>query len=320
MELREIGAMLREERERRGLALEEIAQQTRISLSSLQGIESGMSELLPHPVYTKGFIKVYAQFLGMDLGEALSDFATDTAPAHYRPVYRQAVPERKAEHAEVRSLRSGNRLGVAAFALLLAAAGATYWYFSHTAGSGSVTQPTESRELEAQSAPAASVDAFSEPQLEQPEAAANEEFAATAAQPAEAASIAPAEPNIAATAQPAPAQSAPAAVPAPVSVAPSQPAPATVVNPAPQAQTVQDQPAASSTLLVQAREACWMQATHADGTVREYMLQPGGRARVNFSGSLNLMLGNAGGVDLVLNGQPYALNAQPGQVKRLTLP
>lgn len=316
MELREIGAMLREERERRGLALEEIAQQTRISLSSLQGIESGMSELLPHPVYAKGFIKVYAQFLGVDLGEALSDFATDTASAHYRPVYRQVVPERKAEHPEARSLRSGNLLGVAAFALLLVTAGVTYWYFSHTPEDGRGAQPAEPLELEARLSPDASPDASGEAQVEQPEVAANEEPAATPAQLPEAASGAADEPTVAATAQPAPVEHAPATAPA----APAQPTPATSVNPAPQTQTVQAQPAASSILLVQAREACWMQATHADGTVREYMLQPGGRARVNFSGSLNLMLGNAGGVDLVLNGQPYALNAQPGQVRRLTLP
>lgn len=315
MELREIGTMLREERERRGLVLEDIAQQTRISLSSLQGIESGSSELLPHPVYAKGFIKVYAQFLGMDLSEALSDFATATTSGQYRPVYRQAVPEKEEDHPEVRSLRTGNRLSVTAVALLMVAAGATYWYFSHTAGSAPATRPAETQDLETQLVPTAPVDAPAESPTE-PEAVVSVE--STAAQLDEAAPAAAVEPSVAAIVQPEPVQPAPVETPKPAT--PSQPAQAPLASPAPQARTVEDQPAASSILVVQARETCWLQATHADGTVREYMLQPGGRARLNFNGSLNLMLGNAGGVDLVLNGQPYALNAQPGQVRRLTLP
>ncbi|MFO7597755.1 MAG: DUF4115 domain-containing protein [Desulfocurvibacter africanus] len=313
MELREIGTMLREERERRGLVLEDIAQQTRISLSSLQGIESGSSELLPHPVYAKGFIKVYAQFLGMDLSEALSDFATGATGGQYRPVYRQAVPEREEDHPEVRSLRTGNLLSVTAFALLVVAAGATYWYFSHTAGSAPATRPVESQELETQLVPTAPVDASDESAFE-PEAMVSVGSESTAAQLDEAAPVAAVEPSVAAIVQPEPVQPAPVETPKPAT--PSQPA----ASPAPQARAAEDQPAASSILVVQARETCWLQATHADGTVREYMLQPGGRARLNFNGSLSLMLGNAGGVDLVLNGQPYALNAQPGQVRRLTLP
>ncbi len=314
MELREIGAMLREERERRGLVLDDIAQQTRISLSSLQGIESGLSELLPHPVYTKGFIKVYAQFLGMDLTEALSDFAIGTPGGHYRPVYRQAVPEREADHSEVRALRSGNRLGIAAVALLVAAAGATYWYFSHTAGSAPATQSAGSQELDARLAPEEPAEA-AESVLES-EAVANVEPEFEPAQ--DAAPAAAVEPTVAAAVKPEPVQPASAASPKPAT--PAQPAQPTAVTPSQQAQASAEQSAASSILVVQAREVSWMKATHEDGTVREYMLQPGGRARISFSGALNLMLGNAGGVDLVLNGQPYSLNAQPGQVRRLTLP
>ena len=86
-----------------------------------------------------------------------------------------------------------------------------------------------------------------------------------------------------------------------------------------QAPAAQAQPAVTNTAVIQAREVCWLKAAHEDGTVREYMLQPGGSVRLSFS-KISLMLGNAGGVDITVNGQPYALNAQPGQVRRLTLP
>ena len=295
MELLELGTLLRKERERRGLSLENIAQQTRISLTSLEGIESGRSDLLPHPVYVRGFIKVYAKHLEMDLGEILSELKFEKEDAPYKPVYKSASPERVKDEPEMRSARTGNRLTMAGVVLLIAVAGATYWFFATT------SEPAKPVELAAQApveeaAPPARVN-------EPAEAPTEPESAADAPLVPEAAVNAPV-----ATAQPAPA--------APRSATPDQPV---AQRPAQQAQAEQAQPAVTNTVVVQAREVCWLKATHEDGTVREYMLQPGGSVRLSFS-KISLMLGNAGGVDITVNGQPYALNAQPGQVRRLTLP
>lgn len=303
MELLELGTLLRKEREKRGLSLENIAQRTRISLTSLEGIESGRSDLLPHPVYVRGFIKVYAKFLDMDLGDALSELKFDKEDAPYKPVYKSASPELVKDEPEVRSLRTGNRLGLAVIMLLIAVAGATYWFFATTNEPAEPVERTAQAPVEEAAPPAQA--------KEQAEAQAESEFAPEIppASEAEQAANVPAD-----TAQPAPAA-------APASTVPTQamtPGPVQQTQ-AEQAPAAQAQPAVTNTAVIQAREVCWLKATHEDGTVREYMLQPGGRVRLNFS-KVSLMLGNAGGVDITVNGQPYALNAQPGQVRRLTLP
>ncbi len=61
-----IGGVLRRERELRGISLEEIARSTRIPLRSLQALEDDRWEELPGEVFTRGFLKSYAESLGLD--------------------------------------------------------------------------------------------------------------------------------------------------------------------------------------------------------------------------------------------------------------
>ena len=75
MDYSELGAYLKEERERQELSLDDIQQKTKISVSSLEAIEEGRVNDLPHPVYAKGFIKNYAQCLGLNADELAGTFA-----------------------------------------------------------------------------------------------------------------------------------------------------------------------------------------------------------------------------------------------------
>lgn len=61
-----VGDLLRAERQRRGLTLDDIAQRTFIKLHYLEALESGQFERLPAPVYTSGYIRQYARMLGLD--------------------------------------------------------------------------------------------------------------------------------------------------------------------------------------------------------------------------------------------------------------
>jgi cytoskeletal protein RodZ len=63
-----VGATLRELRISRGIALEEVARVTRIGKGYLLAIEEDRLDKLPSGAYSRGFIRQYAQFLG--LGEA----------------------------------------------------------------------------------------------------------------------------------------------------------------------------------------------------------------------------------------------------------
>jgi cytoskeletal protein RodZ len=62
----EIGHILREARENKGLTLEDVQANTRINARYLAALESGQYGALPTPVHVRGFLRNYARFLGLD--------------------------------------------------------------------------------------------------------------------------------------------------------------------------------------------------------------------------------------------------------------
>ena len=62
----EIGHILREARENKGLSLEEAQAKTRISVRYLTALENGQYSALPTPVHVRGFLRNYARFLGLE--------------------------------------------------------------------------------------------------------------------------------------------------------------------------------------------------------------------------------------------------------------
>lgn len=64
-DLLRIGQALKEARIEKGLSLDEVAEALFIRKSALEAIESAYWELLPHAVYVKGYVKLYASYLNM---------------------------------------------------------------------------------------------------------------------------------------------------------------------------------------------------------------------------------------------------------------
>ena len=64
--LRELGQELRAAREQRGVSIADVQAETKIRSRYLEAIEQGRFDILPGDVYTKGFLKSYAEFLGLD--------------------------------------------------------------------------------------------------------------------------------------------------------------------------------------------------------------------------------------------------------------
>ena len=60
-----VGQILQETRLYKKLTLQEVAEGTRIKLSFLTAIEKGEYDKLPSPSYAQGFVKNYAEFLGI---------------------------------------------------------------------------------------------------------------------------------------------------------------------------------------------------------------------------------------------------------------
>ena len=68
------GKRLREIRERMGIELSSISKETKIPTKILESIEEERFETLPATVYLKGFLKGYAQFLGLDPQKVVEDY------------------------------------------------------------------------------------------------------------------------------------------------------------------------------------------------------------------------------------------------------
>lgn len=82
------GERLRQTREEQGLSLAQVAIETRILQQSLIALEEGNYNALPGDVVTKGFLRNYAQFLGLPVDEMIELYRRDRGSIH--PI--QVVP------------------------------------------------------------------------------------------------------------------------------------------------------------------------------------------------------------------------------------
>ena len=97
-----IGERLQKAREAKGVSLDEVANQTRIPIRHLQHIEREEWDALPAPTYSIGFVRSYANTVGLDgaeLGRELRDRLGGTrtrapAPEYYEPADPARVPPR----------------------------------------------------------------------------------------------------------------------------------------------------------------------------------------------------------------------------------
>ena len=74
-----VGGLLRASRLRIGEDLRDVAAALYIRYSYLNAIEEGRYEALPGPTYAVGFVRVYAEHLGLDADEVVRHFKAETA-------------------------------------------------------------------------------------------------------------------------------------------------------------------------------------------------------------------------------------------------
>ncbi|MBQ1868526.1 helix-turn-helix domain-containing protein [Selenomonas sp.] len=75
-----LGDLLRSERERQGLSINDIEKGTSIRALYIESIEAGDYSQLPGEVYTKGFIRNYANFLKMDADAMVKRYMEENHP------------------------------------------------------------------------------------------------------------------------------------------------------------------------------------------------------------------------------------------------
>jgi cytoskeletal protein RodZ len=380
-----VGSLLRTTRAGLGVDLPHVAEALRIRLTFLQAIEEGRNQDLPGPTYAVGFVRAYAEYLGLDGEEIIRRYKAETS-----------IVPRKADLEFPTPVNEG---GIPTGAMLLVAAllgagiyGGWYWMSSEDRTVAELIQEVPERfnslvssAPEAGEEGAAVVEALAQTAdrmltEEGPEAGTAAESVATPETPAadtpapvaeapepegrapaaspveEPASVAgdtstePAE----TVASPAPEQAAPQApVESPVAEAPAEPEPEAqpeiapeappevVAEPEPQPEPEEAQelaavpaapdlpepiadlngavygaPAGSTRVVLAATQDSWIQVRAGDDLIATRLLREGERFQVPDRNGLTLMVGNAAGLRIVVDGRTLPPLGNAGEVRR----
>jgi cytoskeletal protein RodZ len=112
------GETLRRERELRQISLREIAEATKINLRYLDALERDDFRHLPGGVFNKGFVRAYAQFIGIDPETMVTAYLDEERRQQAR-VARVGVQPATAPEAEVPPRSLGARVWFTALVIVL---------------------------------------------------------------------------------------------------------------------------------------------------------------------------------------------------------
>ena len=336
MTLVELGAALRVEREKRGLGLEDAANKLKISARLLRALEEGDEQSLPPLAYTKGFIRSYASYVGLsaeEVSEALGALEAAAEPAAPQNVYEPEMV--LTSHRNLKPILTGVVMVGIVVAILFAWQQGALDFLGRQTRRLAQPAPMQSAESvdpgnlgirpAAPSAPAQGTTApaaAAQAPASAPAASASPAQGAAGAQPAAPAAKQPVAP-LASAATPAGNQPAgqnsglPSGTPsARGAAAPAVATPAAAPAPAQEGDT----PTGVHKLIITATEECWIHSSADKTDTRQFSLHKGDTFALTFSKSLELKLGNAGGVRLRYDGEELPPAGQSGQVRNLSFP
>ena len=267
----ELGQVLREAREAKGVSLAEAEEATRIRQKYLQALEEGDYSVLPPSVYVRGFLRSYASYLGLD-------------PEHVVRLYEEAVPQPSGPaepHIIAEPLVPASRINweiVAGVLLLLAVGALGLWvYRQYIVPLATAPTPTPPAVAAAEVGAPDTVPTV-------PDNLPTATFQPTA-------TLTPVVP----TATP----RLPTSTPLPRSTATA------IVSPT---------QAPGLTLVLRTTGRTWLRVIVDGKKVLEQTLEAGQRRTWRARREIRLRTGNAGGVEVTLNGQELGPLGQPGQV------
>src|SRR3989338_3955267 len=84
------GLLLKQVRESKGISLGAVHEATKIPLDSLRAIEEGYKVRTLSPFYLKGFLKMYASYLEVDIKEVVDDYRPEKLPQHEKIIVEKA--------------------------------------------------------------------------------------------------------------------------------------------------------------------------------------------------------------------------------------
>jgi cytoskeleton protein RodZ len=323
-----VGMLLRQARLRRDGDVEHIAALLRLKPSYIVAIEEGRYSELPGAAYALGFVRAYAEHLGLDGHEIVRRFKAEAAGLERRQdlALPMPLPERS---------RPGG--GLLLIALIVAGcAYALWWYFA----SGERTRP------ERVAAPPEEIAPRPEPPplvTTEPAPPPGSETAAPTAPAGEPSAAPPSDTTAAPASPPPPAapqdqaaapQPPQVALPAPSGAVPVPPAPSAPPlaaalpppppPPPPDAATAPEGPRVygvtngPARIVIRATADSWIQVRDRDGS-QARVLKPGEIYRVPDRPGLTMRTGNAGGIEILVDGKPAPALGQTGQTRNVVL-
>ncbi len=268
-QIKDVGNYLQQQRLAHSLTLENVAERTFISHTVLRALEEGNTDELPEKIYVQGFIRRYADLLGIDgaeLAKTLSEIP-DTLPPNSK------------KHLSLQKEQLSNNNSTQT----LTPPPTTPLYTSRSAGQKSGGMSKFLPFLLIVLAALSGLAGYLYMRRPVPE------------------TVVEVEPS-------------PLIEPSPVIASPS-PLPSPTLSPSP-SPLKKDSPL---TLSVQITERAWVRVTADGKTVYEGILLPGDQQKWTGKEEIRLLAGNAGGVKISLNEEPFEQLGQSGEVKTVNL-
>lgn len=304
----ELSAYLKSERERQGLSLQALSEQAHVSVSMLRHLEEGEYDLIGTSLLIRNFVRAYCTVLGMDPEPLIEKHAPDihACDGQDRGIQRYRTV--------VKALKTKRRIGILpVLFLLIVTAGGVYggtWLwkrYEQQAAQQSISGVYTQQELPAD-LPEKDVKTL-DPAVEISKPSVHEKEAMREVPVESQSGQAPERPAH----QAKPVEGL-AAKPAAIGESPSE------VLPEEKTSGQVGVAEKKQVFSVDAEQKTWIQVKIDNKAAQEALLQPGEKREWEAEESIQVVVGNAGGVRMKWNGSALNIPGRPGSVLRFRLP
>jgi cytoskeleton protein RodZ len=293
-----LGATLRAEREKRGLSLDQVASATKLRSQLIDALENEAWGKLPHPVFVRGFIRTYAKVVGADEKDLLGMYER-LMPARREPIAPLAAPRR--------SLKGWYLAAILTVVLL----GIVFLLWQEHA-----SPPRETTLVQTEAPPEGTLKKEDNAKEAQPEKVETPEKAEIRERATSTQGNAPPTTPLPSADQ----KKGEVSLKEAVSKNDQEKPKAEVSEVQNLAVPAPEQREDAYTLKAIVVERTWIRISIDDGEPKEYLFDPGFSIQWEAQKGFALLVGNAGGIELELNGQNLGKPGKLGQVIRLQLP
>ena len=299
-ELKAPGELLQEGRKDTGLSVEQVADKLHLDDRVIEALEAGHFDEIGAPVFVRGHLKAYARVLRIDEEAVLEAYRASLPEEPDEPVLAQRQPARRGSTSPGPWI-----MGLVALVLVIGLG--IYVSQDDPAPAGVATPEPAAPEP---ASPGRAADILPPPAPVEP---------ADDASPASAGDVSGAIRAAAPAPEPAPEQAPGSDAPAPsVVVPPAEPA-ELAASAAPEPEAVA--PAPGIRLELYFRDESWVEISNAERRILFGLQREGMRRQLTGEPPIQILLGNAPGVDVYVDGEPYAVpaNSITGKVARFSV-